>query len=151
VHEPPGYKCPFCSLLRGVETERNRLDDIVWRDELTTAFISPKWWPENPGAAIVIPNEHVENLYGITVDVLGAVGATTKRVACAMRDAYRCDGTSTRQHNEPGANQDVWHFHVHVFPRRRGDDLYARDAEAAWVGPAERRDWAERLRTRLSK
>jgi histidine triad (HIT) family protein len=150
VHEPPGYDCPFCRLLRGVETERNRLDDVVWRDDRTTAFVSPKWWPRTPGAVIVIPNVHVENLYEIADDELAAVSSTTKRVAVAMKEAYACDGISTRQHNEPGANQDVWHFHVHVFPRQRGDELYARDAESRWVGPAERAKWADRLRLYLA-
>jgi histidine triad (HIT) family protein len=150
VHEPPGYECPFCRLLRGVETERNRLDDVVWRDDRTTAFVSPRWWPENPGAAIVIPNDHVENIYAISDELLGAVVATARRVAVAMKAAYSCDGTSMRQHNEPGAGQDVWHVHVHVFPRREGDELYARDAERRWVGPEERRPWAERLRTSLA-
>src|SRR5262249_50014472 len=72
-HEPPGYDCPFCRLLRGVEPEHNTLADIVSRDERTCAFISPKWWAGNPGHAIVIPVEHVENLYEIEPGLLGAV------------------------------------------------------------------------------
>ncbi len=149
MHEPPGYDCPFCRLLRGVETERNRLADVVWRDETTTAFVSPKWWPGNPGAAIVIPNRHVENLYAIDDALLGDVYATAKRVATAMRAAYGCMGTSTRQHNEPGGNQDVWHFHVHVFPRSEDDGLYGRDGESRWVDASERGGYAERLRAAL--
>jgi hypothetical protein len=29
-----------------------------------------------------------------------------------------------RQHNEPAGNQEVWHYHLHVFPRYARDDLY---------------------------
>ena len=141
MHEPSGYACPFCRLLDGVETERNRVDDVVWRDERTTAFVSPKWWPANPGAAIVIPNAHVENLYEIADDLLGAVYATTKRVALAMKTAYACEGTSTRQHNEPGGQQDVWHFHVH----------YARQAQSRWVAPEERAGYSAQLRAALGR
>jgi hypothetical protein len=36
-HEPPNYRCPFCSLVGGGETDRNRQADIVARNELTTA------------------------------------------------------------------------------------------------------------------
>ncbi len=151
MHEPSGYACPFCRLLDGVETERNRVDDVVWRDERTTAFVSPKWWPANPGAAIVIPNAHVENLYEIADDLLGAVYATTKRVALAMKTAYACEGTSTRQHNEPGGQQDVWHFHVHVFPRWDGDELYARQAQSRWVAPEERAGYSAQLRAALGR
>jgi histidine triad (HIT) family protein len=149
LHEPVGYDCPFCRLLRGVETERNRLDDVVWRDDLTTAFISPKWWPANEGHVIVIPNRHVENLYEIADDELAAVYTTAKRVAIAIREAYGCEGTSTRQHNEPAGGQDVWHLHVHVFPRYEGDELYERHADVGWASPEERAPFAARLRAAL--
>jgi histidine triad (HIT) family protein len=148
-HAPPGYDCPFCRLLRGVETERNTLNDVVWRDDQTTAFISPRWWPKNHGHVLVIPNEHVENLYEIDDDLLGAVYATAKRIAVGLKDAYRCDGTSTRQHNEPAGDQDVWHLHVHVFPRYIGDRLYERHEEKRWTTPAERAPYAAKLRAVL--
>jgi histidine triad (HIT) family protein len=137
--------------LRGVETETNRLDDIVYRDAATTAFIAPKWWPGNHGHVLVIPNAHVENVYAIGERELCAVSATVKRVALGLKTAYRCDGTSTRQHNEPAGNQDVWHFHVHVFPRYAADGLYERHEETHWATPAERAPYAARLRAALSR
>jgi len=141
--------CPFCGLLRGEETEWNAAADVVWQDERTTAFVSPRWWRGNEGHVIVIPNEHVRDIAAIDEAMLGRVYATAKRVAAALVDAYGCEGTSTRQHNGAGAGQDVWHFHVHVFPRWAGDGLYARDAEHRFAGSAERRPYAEQLRSRL--
>jgi len=126
------------------------LDDVVWRDERTTAFISPRWCPKNHGHVLVIPNEHVENLYAIDDDLLGAVYATAKRIAIGLKEAYRCDGTSTRQHNEPAGDQDVWHVHVHVFPRYPGDRLYQRHEELRWATPAERAPYAAKLRAALA-
>ncbi len=146
LHAPAGYVCPFCALVAGGETERNRRDDVVFHDEHTTAFVSPKWWHGNEGHAIVVPNEHVENLYEIPEALLAHVSATVRRVAQAIRETYECAGTSTRQHNEPGGGQDVWHLHVHVFPRRPGDRLYERNAETRWATPDERKPYAERLR-----
>jgi histidine triad (HIT) family protein len=136
MHEPAGYECPFCRLQRGVDTEHNRQADIVWQDDSTTAFVSPKWWAGNHGHVIVIPNAHVENIYEIDEEPLGAVYRTVRRVAGALKEAYDCSGTSTRQHNEPDGNQDVWHLHVHVFPRYAGDGLYERHAETYWAPPA---------------
>jgi histidine triad (HIT) family protein len=149
-HEPRGYDCPFCRLLRGGETEHNTHADIVWRDDHTCAFVSPKWWAGNEGHAVVIPAQHVENLYEIDAGLLGMVYATVQRIAIAMRDAYGCPGTSTRQHNEPASGQDVWHFHVHVFPRWTGDQLYARDDEVGWATAAQRAPYAEKLRAALN-
>jgi histidine triad (HIT) family protein len=150
THAPGGYDCPFCRLLRGVDTERNAQSDIVWRDARTTAFISPRWWPANHGHVLVIPNVHVENLYAIEEHDLCAVSATVKRIAIALKAAYRCDGISTRQHNEPGGEQDVWHLHVHVFPRYFGDRLYQRHEERHWTTAADRGPYAEKLRAALS-
>lgn len=148
-HEPEGYDCPFCRLQRGVVNENNQLADVVAREELVHARIAPKWWPANPGAALVIPNAHHENLYDLPVDVGHAVWDLTQRVAVAMRQAYGCEGISTRQHNEPAGNQDVWHLHVHVFPRYAGDDLYRRHWDARWVPPVEREVFADQLRTAI--
>jgi histidine triad (HIT) family protein len=136
-------------LLRGVDDELNTQDDIVWADERTTAFISPKWWPANQGHVIVIPNTHAENLHDIAEEDLCAVTATTKRIALALKQAYGCDGISTRQHNEPAGNQDVWHLHVHVFPRWERDELYERHHETRWASPGERSLYAKKLRTAL--
>jgi histidine triad (HIT) family protein len=149
-HAPDGYACPFCMLLAGSETEHNRLADIVYRDEGTAALVSPKWWSRNEGHVLVIPAAHHENLYEIPAESLAAVHTTASLIATAIRETYSCDGTSVRQHNEPGAGQDVWHFHVHVFPRYLGDDLYRRDDECRWATAEERTPYAERLARTLA-
>src|SRR3954468_20690132 len=147
THEPDGYDCPFCRLQRGPHDEHNRAEDVVAVTEHAFARISPKWWPANPGAALVVPRAHHENLYDLPPPVGHAVWDLTRRVAVAMRGAYGCEGVSTRQHNEPAGDQDVWHLHVHVFPRYAGDDLYERHREVHWASPPERAPFAEHLRS----
>ena len=114
------------------------------------ARIAPKWWPGNPGSALVIPTEHYENLYDVPAEVGHAVWDLTGRIAVAMRETFGCEGISTWQHNEPAGDQDVWHLHVHVFPRRPGDQFYGRHGEASFVPSQERVPWATRLRDGLS-
>jgi histidine triad (HIT) family protein len=128
-HAPPRYACPFCAVVVGQETEWNEQTDVVFRDEMTTAFVSPKWWEAAPGNVLVVPNDHYENVYVIPDAPLAAVYRTAKAVAVALTSACGCEGTSLRQHNEPGGGQDVWHFHVHVFPRQSNDHLYERNGE----------------------
>lgn len=53
--------------------------------------------------------------------------------ALALKAALSCDGISTRQQNEPAGDQDVWHYHVHVFPRYADDGLYGSLGE--WSTP----------------
>jgi diadenosine tetraphosphate (Ap4A) HIT family hydrolase len=99
----------------------------------------------------VVPNEHVENLYSLEPPLLGQIYEVVRRVAVALREAYRCEGVSTRQHNEPASHQEVWHFHCHVFPRYAGDGLYERSNEHRWTTPEERAPYAEKLRAWLEQ
>lgn len=147
-HEPADYACPFCRLVAGGQDERrlNTQDDVVRRTGTATAFISPRWWPNNHGHVLVVPDAHHENLYDLPPPHGHAVHDLVRDVAIAMRHAYRCDGISVRQHNEPDGNQDAWHYHVHVFPRYTGDDLYASRPYAEFVTADQRRPYAELLR-----
>lgn len=151
THAPADYACPFCRLAQGEDTERLVQSDVVFRGGGTTAFVAPKWWIGNPGHVLVVRDRHSENIYEISPIELGRVYATARKIAVAMRSAYACDGTSTRQHNEPAGNQDAWHFHVHVFPRYEGDELYRRHEQTRWVDAAERAPYAKRLRERLDE
>lgn len=100
---------------------------------------------------LIVPRAHYENLYDMPDELLAHVMVLAKRIAIAiaMKAAYGCDGTSLRQHNEPAGNQDVWHFHLHVFPRWDGDRLYQRTDEAREVNAEERRKYAAQLREAL--
>jgi histidine triad (HIT) family protein len=146
-HQPSGYACPFCRLIRGEEDGAiNTQRDIVRRNGLATAFVSPRWWPRNHGHVLVIPDAHHENLYDMPAEYGHAVHDVAREVAIAMRGTYGCDGTSARQHNEPAGNQDVWHYYVHVFPRYVDDGLYGSVPDAVSRTPAERWPYADRLR-----
>lgn len=147
AHEPCDYRCPFCELLAGEAGEVFGPEDIVRRAEGAVAVVSPRWWPNNPGHVLVVPTEHHENLYSIPAEAYRAVGDLVRETAIAIRRTYGCDGVSTRQHNEPAGNQDVWHLHVHVFPRYEGDELYRSLPRPGWAAPADRRVYVERLRT----
>ncbi|WP_227991985.1 HIT family protein [Microbacterium sp. CBA3102] len=149
AHEPDAYPCPFCGLQRGNFNERNRPSDVVAVTERAFARIAPKWWPGHPGAVLVIPRTHVENIYALTPEDSHAVWDLTQRVAVGIRSAYGCEGTSIRQHNEPAGDQDVWHLQVHVFPRYDDDDLYRRHDQSIWVAPNRRAPYAVGLRRAL--
>jgi histidine triad (HIT) family protein len=142
--------CSFCGIAAGRFDALTEASDVVFRDERTTAFIGAKWWVNNPGHVIVIPNAHSRDLYEIDEANLGAVYATVKRVAIALKEAHGCNGISTRQHNEDAGNQDVWHFHVHVFPRWRRDELYEHHDDVRWTTPEERAPYAEKLKRCLT-
>jgi histidine triad (HIT) family protein len=144
THAPSDYQCPFCALAAGVDADREQ--DIVRRTAGAMAFVSPRWWPNNHGNLLVVPVKHYENLYELPTEAGHEVHDLVRAVAIAVRRTYGCEGVSTRQHNERAGNQDVWHYHVHVFPRYNGDELYTSSPYPEFVTAEQRRPYAERLR-----
>lgn len=141
-HEPPDYVCPFCRYLT------TGLADLpmeeLFRDGEVFVKLNPKQWTNNRGGLLVIPVDHHENVYDLPPELGTPIQRAVRTAAIALKDAFGCDGVSTRQHNEPAGNQDVWHYHVHVFPRWSGDALY--QSAGDFADAAEIHDLAERLR-----
>ncbi|OGH48079.1 MAG: diadenosine tetraphosphate hydrolase [Candidatus Levybacteria bacterium RIFCSPLOWO2_01_FULL_39_10] len=150
-HAPKNYDCPLCKLAKGEDTGKTNPDDIFYREDLITAFIAGKWWMTNPGHVIIIPNKHFENLYDIDEKHLEVIHNFSKKVAVAFKKVYKSDGTSVRQHNEPAGNQDVWHYHLHVFPRYENDRLYQNHEKTKWPTKEERIPYSDKLKTYFKK
>ena len=147
-HAPAGYQCPFCRIVNGDHTSAlwTVPSDVFYQNEHVTAFISARWWVNNAGHAIIIPNQHIENIYDLVPEIALHVHEAARQIAIAFKKCYSCDGTSTRQHNEPAGYQEVWHYHLHVFPRYTNDLLYERTQEHHLTTPEERLPYATRMR-----
>ncbi len=148
-HAPENYVCPFCFLVRGAEHPEvlSASSDVIYHDERVTAFVTSHQWPNNPGNVVVVPNEHFENIFDLPVHYAMDIQRVIQRVAFALKAAYSCDGVSTRQHNEPAGNQDVWHYHVHVTPRYKDDHFYL--TQKALMSELERAHHAEKIKKTL--
>jgi histidine triad (HIT) family protein len=150
-HAPENYVCPFCLLVRGAEHEDTLSveSDVIYHDERITAFISSHQWPNNPGNVVIVPDGHYENIFDLPVDYALDIQRLARKIALAMKAVYSCDGISTRQHNEPAGNQDVWHYHLHVTPRYKGDQFYKTQKELMAV--SERAKHATKIRDTLAQ
>lgn len=153
THEPADYQCVFCRVAMSLDNPYpyTTPSDVVFRDDKLTAFVASHWWPHNAGHIIIIPNQHIENIYTMPYDVGAAVFDTAKQIAIAFKEVYACDGTSTRQHNEPAGYQEIFHYHFHVFPRYDKDYLYDLTHQRRLTRPEERLPYAEKLRGYFAK
>ena len=149
---PHDYQCPFCLLSAGIENKwvSSRRSDIVYEDEMIMAFICSRQWPDNKGHVLIVPRKHYENIYDLPDFLAGEIHAMARKIAIVMKLAYRCDGITIRQHNEKHGNQEVWHYHLHVFPRYRRDSLYE-TLEGNIMPATERAGYADLLRLFLNK
>ncbi len=148
-HAPENYHCPFCLLVQGIMNKHvySVQSDIVHQDHAVTAFVSSHQWPNNHGNVIIVPNKHFENIYDLPINYALDLHRIAKCLAITMKNIYACDGVSTRQHNEPAGNQDVWHYHLHVTPRYENDNIYA--TQRALMSSMERETHAEMLKKAL--
>ncbi len=149
-HAPGKDICPFCLLIDGMEHQDvlTVQSDVVFHDERVTAFVTSHQWPNNHGNVVVVPNEHFENIYDLPVHYAADIHRVAQKIALALKAVYSCDGVSTRQHNEPAGNQDVWHYHLHVTPRYRDDHFYSTRKEPMAV--VERAEHAEKIKDWLA-
>lgn len=151
---PEGYICPICLGVNEFESMDTlmRPTDIIYKDELVTAFINSFFVGKNTGHAIIVPNEHFENIYDLPAEIGHRVFDIAKKISLAMKNIYACDGITIRQNNEPAGDQHAFHFHLHVFPRYN-DDGYntVQPTDKRLASPQERSTYASRLSAALNE
>jgi histidine triad (HIT) family protein len=108
--------CIFCKIVAG-EIPCFKL----YEDELTIAFMDIN--PGNEGHALVVPKEHWEDIYTIPSALAGTTMQTVKKIAEAVNKTLGPYGMNLVQANGKGAAQSVFHFHMHVLPRAKDDEL----------------------------
>ena|SRR5438270_12899338 len=108
--------CIFCKIVAG------RMPCFKLLEEDKTLAIMDIY-PANDGHCLVLAKEHYPTLFDISDEAFAAVARSVSRVARAVNQALSPVGMNLVQANGPGAQQSVQHFHVHVLPRKRGDDL----------------------------
>jgi histidine triad (HIT) family protein len=108
--------CIFCQIVSGAAPAQRVLED-----ELTVAFMD--LFPANRGHLLVVPKRHFSNLLGADDAALVRVIANSRRIALAMQAALAPDGIGVHQLNGAAAGQTVFHYHMHLIPRRMGDPI----------------------------
>lgn len=150
-HAGREYKCPICLGIQGIENKDTLIkkSDIVFRNKLVTAFIASFFIGRNLGHVIVVPNRHIENLYDLP-DVVGSeVFKISKKMSLAIKKAYRCEGITILQNNEPAGDQHAFHYHLHILPRYKKDNLSKNLTNKKLASQKVRKVYAEKLKRSL--
>lgn len=132
--------CIFCRIARGEAPCAE-----VYRDDQVMVFMD--LFPVAPGHTLVVTLDHHENLFEVPPEALAAAARTSRRVARAIRAELAPEGLGVFQLNGAAAGQTVFHYHTHLIPRRRGDELRLHGRGQA--DAAELARMAERLRAAL--
>jgi histidine triad (HIT) family protein len=106
----------FAKILRG-EIPSIR----VYEDQDTVAIMDIM--PQADGHVLVIPRAPSRNLLDADPAVFKPLFETVQVVARAVQQAFGTEGVLVKQFNEAAAGQTVFHLHVHVVPRKAGENL----------------------------
>ncbi|HET7231131.1 MAG TPA: HIT family protein [Longimicrobium sp.] len=116
-------ECVFCRILAGQLPA-----SFVLRGERVAAFMDIQ--PVNPGHVLVIPLRHAASLAELDADDAAEMMRAARRVAAALRESgLRCEGVNLFLADGEAAGQEVFHAHLHVFPR------WSRDGFGLRFGP----------------
>jgi histidine triad (HIT) family protein len=107
--------CIFCRILAG-----DAPASFVHRGQAVSSLIDIR--PVTPGHLLVIPNRHVTHVRDLPDAVADELFAVARRLARALlRTGLRAEGTNMLVADGEQAGQEVFHAHLHVFPRFAGD------------------------------
>jgi histidine triad (HIT) family protein len=113
---PPAAQasCPFCDLIHGAGEV-----SMCYEDVDVVAFLDIQ--PVNPGHLLVVPREHYESLEDIPHALATHLFEVAMQLAPVVKRVGDAAGMNVVVNSGAAAGQDVFHFHVHVIPRRPGD------------------------------
>jgi histidine triad (HIT) family protein len=115
VNKEDPADCPFCGIF-----ERNEPVSMIWQDDRAAVFVVLQ--PVNPGNVIVVPKQHLPYLADLDDELAMHMMRIAMRVVAVIRESgLPCDGINLFLADGEAAGQEVFHSHLHVYPRFKGD------------------------------
>ena len=132
--------CAFCRIARG----QDRTAVVVCEGDSWIAFFPVD--PATPGHTLVIPREHIPDVWSLG-DKLGAeLMSAVVRVGRAIRTAVSPAGLNLISSSGEAAEQSVFHLHLHIVPRYKDDEIDAIWPPKAPMDEAIKKGVAQRVR-----
>jgi histidine triad (HIT) family protein len=132
-------ECVFCRII-----QRQLPAWILKEDKHIIVFLSKNNHP------LVVPKKHLPTIYELDDLTATQVMQAAVQIARAVKTGLPCEGVYLTQANEAAAGQDVFHFHLHVYPRWSNVD-FAQQQAPEEVSEEERRAAWQKIRSALAK
>ncbi len=106
-----GEDCAFCAIARGEDESV----EVVCAGDDWVAFFPLN--PATPGHTLVIPRQHVADLWQVEPPLDGVLMGAVIRVGRAIEAALKPEGMNLITSAGKTAEQTVFHLHLHLVPR----------------------------------
>ena len=114
----------------------------VYEDDHVLAFLDIM--PRSPGHTLVIPKAPARNILDIEPEDYAHVARAAHKIAAAAMKAFKADGITVQQFNEPAGGQVVLPAHARDAAPRRRRAAAAREPQGRRKGAGGQRDEADR-------
>jgi len=121
--------CIFCKIVEGKAKSWK-----VYENESVYAFLDIH--PVNEYHTLVIPKNHYESIFDIPENELKEVMAVVKKLVTLFNSKLGIRNVQIINSSGPEAQQDVFHVHFHIVPRKKGDNQ-----DVKWITHPE---WVEK-------
>ena len=103
--------CPFCTIGEHVE--------VLCKTDIAMAILDS--FPISPGHTLVIPKRHVPDYFELTAEEQNELWQLVKRCKMILQDRFHPDGFNIGINVGEMAGQSIFHVHIHLIPRYKGD------------------------------
>ena len=108
--------CIFCKIANGEIPSATLYEDEDFRVILDLG-------PASKGHALILQKEHAANIFELPDDLAAKAIVLAKKIATTLKEGLHADGVNIVQNNGEAAGQTVFHFHMHIIPRYKGDTV----------------------------
>ena len=108
--------CLFCKIIAGEIPSKK-----VFEDDQIFAFLDIQPWSQ--GHTLIVPKRHAKDIHDIDESDLQQIIIVAKQLATKYNVALGADGYNLHQSNGAAAQQEVFHFHMHLIPRYADDAM----------------------------
>lgn len=104
-------ECVFCQLAPKVEL----------LSETATAVAFLDGYPVSEGHTLIVPKRHVANYFDLNIHEQRALWLLVNRCKKILTERYNPDGFNVGINVNEAAGQSIFHVHIHLIPRYKGD------------------------------
>ncbi|MBQ1275338.1 MAG: HIT family protein [Cellulosilyticum sp.] len=109
-------ECIFCKIIKGEIPSFTVYEDDTFKVILDR-------FPAAPGHALIIPKEHAADMFELPEETAAKLYPLAQKLGAKIKAAVGAEGMNIVQNNGEVAGQSVYHFHLHLIPRKAGDGI----------------------------
>ena len=105
----PNNPCLFCTDAKGVSLQND------------LAYSARDSFAVSPGHTVIVPRRHVADFFDLTPEEVAACMELINKEKLLIDEEFSPDGYNIGVNIGPAAGQSIFHVHIHIIPRYKGD------------------------------